>query len=155
MLRLLAALLACLVLFAGAPGHADPSDIDAASRGVVRVIIVQKEGEQLVPVSHGTGFAVSPERVVTNSHVVEQVQQDQTLYVGIVPSDGGEAVFGRIVGGMDVVKRILAMPTNPGGEGAMKGQILTRPVTILKAQRLDGTPHPTGRAKVWLLFQGR
>ena len=71
------------------------------------------------------------------------------------PGSPGYAVFGRIVGGMDVVKRILAMPTNPGGEGAMKGQILTRPVTILKAQRLDGTPHPTGRAKVWLLFQNR
>ena len=69
------------------------------------------------------------------------------------PGSPGYAVFGRVVGGMDVVKRILAMPTNPGGEGAMKGQILTRPVTILSAQRLDGTPHPTGRAKVWLLFQ--
>ncbi len=71
------------------------------------------------------------------------------------PGSPGYAVFGRVVGGMDVVKRILAMPTDPGGEGAMKGQILTRPVTILKAQRLDGTPHPTGRAKVWLLFQNR
>jgi len=71
------------------------------------------------------------------------------------PGSPGYAVFGRVVGGMDVVKRILATPTNPGGEGAMKGQLMTRPVTIVKAERLDGTPHPTGRAKVWLLFQGR
>ncbi|MGZ3173212.1 MAG: trypsin-like peptidase domain-containing protein [Croceibacterium sp.] len=97
MLRRLAALLACLTLFAALPARADPSDIDAAARGVVRVIIVQKEGDQLVPVSHGTGFAVAPERVVTNSHVVEQAQQDPTLFIGIVPSDGGEAVYGRIV----------------------------------------------------------
>ncbi len=97
MLCRLAALLACLTLFAALPAQADPSDIDAAARGVVRVIIVQKEGEQLVPVSHGTGFAVAPERVVTNSHVVEQAQQDPTLFIGIVPSDGGEAVYGRIV----------------------------------------------------------
>jgi peptidyl-prolyl cis-trans isomerase A (cyclophilin A) len=55
---------------------------------------------------------------------------------------------------MDVVKRILAMPTSPGGEGAMKGQMLIRPVTIIRAQRLDGTPKPTGRAKVWELFAG-
>ncbi|MBO0748957.1 MAG: trypsin-like peptidase domain-containing protein [Porphyrobacter sp.] len=97
MLRRLAALLACLALFSALPALADPADIDAAARGVVRVIIVEKDGDQLVPVSHGTGFAVTPERVVTNSHVVEQVQQDPKLFIGIVPSDGGEAVFGRLV----------------------------------------------------------
>jgi peptidyl-prolyl cis-trans isomerase A (cyclophilin A) len=70
------------------------------------------------------------------------------------PGSPGYAVFGRIVGGMDVVKRILAMPTSPGGEGAMKGQMLVKPVTIIHAQRLDGTPKPTGRAKVWELFAG-
>ena len=97
MLRRLAALLACLALFAAFPAQADPSDIDAAARGVVRVIIVEKDGDQLVPVSHGTGFAVAPERVVTNSHVVQQAQQDSNLFIGIVPSDGGEAVYGRLV----------------------------------------------------------
>lgn len=70
------------------------------------------------------------------------------------PGSPGYAVFGRIVGGMDVVKKILAMPTSPGGEGAMKGQMLVKPVTIIRAQRLDGTPKPTGRAKVWELFAG-
>lgn len=97
MLRLLAALLACFALFAALPAQADPSDIDAAARGVVRVIIVEKDGDQMVPVSHGTGFAVTAERVVTNSHVVEQAQQDPNLFIGIVPSDGGQAVYGRIV----------------------------------------------------------
>nr|WP_166176066.1 serine protease [Altererythrobacter segetis] len=97
MLRLPSALLACLALFAALPAQADPSDIDAAARGVVRVIIVEKDGDQLVPVSHGTGFAVTPERVVTNSHVVEQAQKDPNLFIGIVPSDGGEAVYGRLV----------------------------------------------------------
>ena len=97
MLCRLAALLACLALFAAVPANADPADIDAAARGVVRVIIVEKDGDQLVPVSHGTGFAVSAERVVTNSHVVQQAQQDANLFIGIVPSDGGEAVYGRLV----------------------------------------------------------
>lgn len=69
------------------------------------------------------------------------------------PGSPGYAVFGRVAGGMDVVKRILAMPTWPGGEGAMKGQLLRQGVVIAHAQRLDGTPHPTGRAKAWLLFQ--
>ena len=97
MLRPLSTLLACFALLAALPAQADPADIDAAARGVVRVIIVEKDGDQLVPVSHGTGFAVTPERVVTNSHVVEQAQQDSSLYIGIVPSDGGEAVYGRLV----------------------------------------------------------
>jgi V8-like Glu-specific endopeptidase len=97
MLRRLAALLACLAFFAAVPVHADPADIDAAARGVVRIIILQKNGDQLTPVSHGTGFAVSPEQVVTNSHVVQETQDDPSLSIGIVPSDGGEAVYGRLV----------------------------------------------------------
>ena len=35
------------------------------------------------------------------------------------------AVFGRVVEGMDVVRRILAAPTSPTeGEGVMRGQML-------------------------------
>lgn len=68
------------------------------------------------------------------------------------PGYQGYAVFGRVVGGMDVVKRILAMPTSPGGEGAFKGELLAKPVTISRAVRLDGTPHPTGYIKVWKLL---
>jgi peptidyl-prolyl cis-trans isomerase A (cyclophilin A) len=62
----------------------------------------------------------------------------------------GYAAFGRVVGGMDVVKRILAMPTG-GGSGAMKGQMLLREVRITTAQRLDGKPRPTGLVKPWLI----
>ena len=62
----------------------------------------------------------------------------------------GFAAFGHVVSGMDVVKRILAQPTG-GGEGEMKGQMLLKRVKILKAVRLDGTPHPTGRPKPWTL----
>jgi len=62
----------------------------------------------------------------------------------------GYAAFGRVVAGMDVVKRILARPSG-GGSGAMRGQMLLQPVRILRAERIDGTPHPSGRPKVWLL----
>lgn len=62
----------------------------------------------------------------------------------------GYPAFGRVVAGMDVVKRILALPTG-GGEGAMKGQMLFRPIAITSAKRLDGTPKPTGRPKPWLM----
>ncbi len=71
------------------------------------------------------------------------------------PGSPGYAVFGRVIAGMDVVKRILAMPTSPGGDGAFKGQLLQRPVTIVSARRLDGTPHPTSGPKIWKLFEKR
>jgi peptidyl-prolyl cis-trans isomerase A (cyclophilin A) len=62
----------------------------------------------------------------------------------------GFAAFGKIVSGMDVVKRILAMPTG-GGRDAMKDQMILRPVRILRAERLDGVAKPTGRVKPWLI----
>ncbi len=63
----------------------------------------------------------------------------------------GYAAFGRIVGGMDVVKRILAQPSG-GGQGPMRGQMLLKPVTITRAVRLDGKPGPTSPIKPWLLY---
>ena len=49
----------------------------------------------------------------------------------------GFAAFGRVVEGMDVVKKILAAPVSPTkGEGPMKGQMLDPPVTIVKAARV-------------------
>jgi peptidyl-prolyl cis-trans isomerase A (cyclophilin A) len=62
----------------------------------------------------------------------------------------GFAAFGQVISGMDVVRRILAQPTG-GGSGAMKGQMILQPVRLISAQRLDGVPHPTGRAKPWLI----
>jgi peptidyl-prolyl cis-trans isomerase A (cyclophilin A) len=50
----------------------------------------------------------------------------------------GFAVFGHVVSGMDVVRRIFAAPTDPDkGEGFMKGQMLAQPVTIVHARRAE------------------
>jgi len=76
--------------------QAGPADIDAAARGVVRIIVFGEEDGELYPVSHGTGFAVSPEQIITNAHVVAETRADTTLSIGIVPSDGGKAVYGRV-----------------------------------------------------------
>ncbi|MBV9932076.1 MAG: peptidylprolyl isomerase [Alphaproteobacteria bacterium] len=54
----------------------------------------------------------------------------------------GYAVFGRVVEGMDVVRRILAAPTSPTeGEGVMKGQMLSPRITILTARRVPAAAH--------------
>ena len=86
-----------LLLFAPAPLRADPGDVDAAARGVVRVVIVGRDGEGVVPISHGTGFAVASNSIVTNAHVVQDAARDTTLRIAIVPPESGGAQFGRIV----------------------------------------------------------
>lgn len=48
----------------------------------------------------------------------------------------GFAAFGRVVAGMDVVKRIQAAPTSPTlGEGVMRGQMLAPTIRIVTARR--------------------
>lgn len=55
----------------------------------------------------------------------------------------GFAAFGRVVEGMDVVRQIMASPTDPNaGEGAMRGQMLAAPVGITSARRTPATPAP-------------
>ena len=64
------------------------------------------------------------------------------ITVGAMPDmdahgrDPGFAAFGRVVEGMDVVRRILAGETvENAGRGAMRGQMLATPVRIVRAVR--------------------
>ena len=66
------------------------------------------------------------------------------------PNTPGFAAFGKVIGGMDVVRRMLAMPSG-GGRGVMRGQMILKPVKIIRAERLDGTAKPSGRPKSWLI----
>ncbi|MCH7628645.1 MAG: trypsin-like peptidase domain-containing protein [Proteobacteria bacterium] len=92
--RLLAALWLLLI---ARPAFADPADIAAASRSVVRVVMLQTDGTRASIVGHGTGFAVAPNLVVTNAHVVEQLRQDDSLIVGVVPPEGRAGVQASLV----------------------------------------------------------
>lgn len=51
--------------------------------------------------------------------------------------DQGFAVFGRVIEGLDVARKILAAPVSPTrGDGAMKGQMLEPAIRIVKAEKL-------------------
>ena len=60
----------------------------------------------------------------------------------------GYAVFGQVVSGMDVVRKIWDAPISPTeGEGVMRGQMLADPVKILSVRRIPlpvpaATPNP-------------
>lgn len=57
------------------------------------------------------------------------------------PGDNaGFAVFGEVVSGLDIARKIYEAPTSPTlGDGVMKGQMLAQPVKILTARRTAPT----------------
>ena len=155
-LILLALLIAPLAM--PAPAHAEPADIDAAARGVVRIVIFAKGtdsqgGESLYPLSHGNGFAVSPQRIVTNAHVVREALAGGTLgedrVIGIVPPDGDASAFARVVAvdpGTDLallaIEGSLRLPplTLVGGRPGASGDAVTSvgyPMNVDRAQGLS------------------
>lgn len=85
------------VTLTAAPAHADPADIAAASRSVVRVVLAARDGNKVAFVGHGSGFVVAPDKIVTNAHVVEIARQEASVVIGIIPSQGGKSYGGRIL----------------------------------------------------------
>ena len=79
-----------------APARAD--DISAAGRGVVRIVTIAVVGDEVVGFGHGSGFAVGPNRVVTNFHVVELANRyPDNVVIGVVPSEGNKSYPGHVV----------------------------------------------------------
>lgn len=90
-MRFIAALLLLCSPMLTAPIFADASDISAASRSVVRVVVFSSaEGQQTI-VSIGSGVAVARDKIVTNAHVVEMAKGDDSVQIVIVPSDGAQS----------------------------------------------------------------
>ncbi|MGE5563422.1 MAG: S1C family serine protease [Bacillota bacterium] len=92
-------ILACVV---GAVGNtsAGADDIGAAARGVVRVIAVAEgySDADSGSISFGSGFAVSPHHIITNAHVVEDVENTYgDSIVAVVPSEGSRALHGTVI----------------------------------------------------------
>lgn len=96
---LLASLILLLATLAGGalPARAEQLDVAATVRGVVRVVIIATNGQDSYFVGHGSGFAVAPDKVLTNAHVVELLRTEPNLVVGIIPSQGKRSYGGKIV----------------------------------------------------------
>lgn len=91
-------LLAMLLGLLLAPAVARADDIAAASRSVVRVVTIAIVDQEVVGFGHGSGFAVGPNRIVTNAHVVELAQKyPDNVVIGVVPSEGSKSYQGRVV----------------------------------------------------------
>jgi serine protease Do len=148
-MRMFLSSLALLLLAFAAPAAADPADIDAAARGVVRVVLIAERGGEVAPVSHGSGFAVSPTHIVTNAHVIQEALQDDTLRIGVVPSEGEGGTFARIVAVsprndlalIEITRGALRLPplTLAGGVSADLGEVsaVGYPMNVDLAQGLD------------------
>lgn len=97
MIARLALLLALLALpLPAAAQQAD--DIAASARSVVRVVVIAFEESEIVDFGHGSGFAVAPNRIVTNAHVLALARQPGiNIAIGVVPSEGSQSYGARLV----------------------------------------------------------
>lgn len=125
------ALLAALFALVAAPvAMADPADISAASRSVVRVVIIESDGDRARLITHGTGFAVTPNLIVTNAHVVEELRGDDTLIAGVVPAEGRNGYPAKLVA------------YSPGNDLALlriEGGGTLTPITLFPGAPTDGS----------------
>jgi S1-C subfamily serine protease len=127
MTRILLFLLALLAM--AAPARAD--DISAAGRGVVRVVVIAfNEDGEVSDFGHGSGFAVAPNRIVTNAHVVAMAQPGASVTVGVVPSQGHQAFRARVLT-LDPARDLALLEV---------GQATIPPIPLYVGPLEDGAP---------------
>ncbi|MDE0933204.1 MAG: serine protease [Novosphingopyxis baekryungensis] len=140
--------LLCGALALPSAASADPGDIAAASRGVVRVVLVAQDGSQVFYVGHGSGVAIAPDVILTNAHVVEPARGDRSIMIGVVPSEGAKSYGAQIIAyspSNDLALLRLAdgarvtpdtIYTGPAGDG-MDVVAIGYPSTVDRAQGLQ------------------
>lgn len=147
LLALTALALTGLALSSFAPAFAEQQDLTATARGVVRVVIVATDGKSAYFVGHGSGFAVAPDKVLTNAHVVELLRTEKNLVVGVIPPEGQRSYGGKVIAwspGNDLALiqlRDANLPVATFFAGAVTdGQHVTAigyPAAVDRAQGLD------------------
>jgi V8-like Glu-specific endopeptidase len=128
MKRFLFLLLAWLAI--ASPARAD--DISVAGRSVVRVVVVAFEDGEVVDFGHGSGFAVAPNRIVTNAHVVQVAAgaPKDVVAVGVVPSEGSQSYRARILA-VDPARDLALLELEQG---------TVPPIALFTGPMEDGSP---------------
>ncbi|HEY2356286.1 MAG TPA: peptidylprolyl isomerase [Phenylobacterium sp.] len=107
----------------------------------------------LPPIAHEstakTGLKHTDGTISMGRHAPGSAQADWFIVIGDMPyldasaKDPGFAAFGRVADGMPVAKTILGLPTDPNaGVGAMKGEMLVKPLRITSIRRAPPAPPP-------------
>lgn len=117
------------------------------SYGLVQFGLKGDPKRALPPIGHeptsATGLTHGPGALSMARAAPGTAQGDMFIIIGGLPSldanpaerNEGYAVFGRVVEGMEAVTAILNSPTDPNaGEGAMKGQMILKPIPVTTAR---------------------
>jgi peptidyl-prolyl cis-trans isomerase A (cyclophilin A) len=102
--------------------------------------------KKLPPIAHEstlkTGLKHSDGTISMGRYAPGTAQADWVICIGdmsyldATATDPGFAAFGHVTDGMPIAQQILGMPTDPNaGTGAMKGEILVKPVRIISIRR--------------------
>jgi peptidyl-prolyl cis-trans isomerase A (cyclophilin A) len=138
-------------LFDGATFYraSKPPGYAANDYGTIQGGLQNDAAKVLPPIAHEstlkTGILHKDGVISMGRHAPGSAQADWFICIGemaYLDADAkqpGFAAFGHVVSGMDVAQKILGLPTDPNrGEGAMKGEMLVKPVKILTARRVAG-----------------
>ena len=128
-----------------------PPGYTAADYGLIQGGLQNDPKKVLPPIAHEstlkTGLTHATMGTISmGRHAPGTAQADWSITLGDMsyldadpkdPKNPGFAAFGHVVEGLEVVQKIIVLPTDPNrGEGAMKGEILVKPVRILKVSRV-------------------
>ena len=143
-------------LFAGGTCYraSKPKDYAGADYGLVQCGLQNDPKKVLPPIAHEstikTGLTHGKDGVISmGRHAPGTAQADWSIMLGDMSyldaepknpkANPGFAAFGQVVEGLEVIRRIIVLPTDPSrGEGAMKGEMLVKPVRITKVSRVPG-----------------
>ena len=96
-MRYFLALLLITLPFTFSTVLADANDISAATRSVVRVAVFSSSEGQRTLIGHGSGVVVAPDKIMTNAHVVDPAQYDESVRFIVVPSEGSRSYEATVI----------------------------------------------------------
>ncbi len=123
----------------GAPGH---GTIEGGPSAYARRFPpIAHESTRMTGLKHVAGTLSlarnAPGTATGDFFICASAQPYLDAHPGAAGENQGFAAFGHVVQGMEVVRRILALPTNGKAEiAAMKGQMLNPPIPIVSMKRV-------------------